>query len=75
MTRVANIAYQGDKASRIIMNLSEMFGLPISDATDLYYESETAAMIENGTSDLHCRSDRYLATIVWEEFDRGGTGN
>ena len=31
--------------------------------TDMYYDSETANMIEEGVSDLHCCSDKYLARI------------
>lgn len=30
--------------------------------------SQTSALIEEGVSDLHCRSPKYLATLVWEEY-------
>lgn len=30
--------------------------------------SQTSALIEEGFSDLHCRSPKYLATLVWEEY-------
>ena len=40
--------------------------LPLDKATDIFYSSETASMIEDGFADLHCRSDRRLA----EEFSR-----
>jgi hypothetical protein len=44
-----------------------MYGVSVQDATDIYYESETANLIEEGVADLHCRSDKYLASLVWEE--------
>ena len=34
---------------------------------DIYYNSETADMIEEGVADLHCRSDKYLAEEIWRE--------
>lgn len=39
-----------------------MFGISIKDAADIYYESETAQLIEEKVADLHCRSEKYLAT-------------
>ena len=42
--------------------------LPLDKATDIFYSSETASMIEDGIADLHCRSDRYLAGEVWREY-------
>ena len=35
---------------------------------DIYYNSETANLIEEGVADLHCRSDKYLAGEVWREY-------
>ena len=44
----------------------------IEDLTDYMREkgvlSETANLIEEGVSDLHCRSDKYLAGEVWREY-------
>ncbi|MBQ5467173.1 MAG: DUF3791 domain-containing protein [Muribaculaceae bacterium] len=37
------------------------------EATDIYYNSVTANLIEEGIADLHCRSDKYLANEVWLE--------
>ncbi|GJG26375.1 hypothetical protein PRRU23_00750 [Segatella bryantii] len=45
-----------------------MFDVPLDEATDIFYSSETASMIEDGIADLHCRSDRYLAGEVWREY-------
>ena len=48
--------------------ISEMFGVSLVEATDIYYKSETANLIEEGVSDLHCRSNKYLAEEVWNEY-------
>lgn len=45
-----------------------MFNVPLDKATDIYYNSETANLIEDGVADLHCRSDKYLAGEIWREF-------
>ena len=54
--------------TRIILCISEMYGVSIDEATDIYYNSETANMIEEGVADLHCRSDKYLAEEIWNEY-------
>ena len=58
---------RGAKNARIIACISEMFGVTLEVATDLYYSSETSNLIEEGVADLHCRSDKYLAEEVWNE--------
>ena len=55
---------RSSQCARII----EMFDVPLDKATDIFYSSETASMIEDGIADLHCRSDRYLAGEVWREY-------
>ncbi|MFG6427119.1 MAG: DUF3791 domain-containing protein [Muribaculaceae bacterium] len=49
------------------MAMTELFGISIQEATNIYYLSETAQLIEDKVADLHCRSEKYLATLVWEE--------
>ena len=56
------------QCARIISAISEMFGVSLIEATDIYYSSETSNLIEEGISDLHCRSDKYLAEEVWNEY-------
>lgn len=58
---------RGNKNANIIMAISELYGISIQDATNIYYQSETAQLIEEKVADLHCRSEKYLATLVWEE--------
>lgn len=56
------------KYARIIMEMSQMYGVSLEDATDIFYNSETAELIQDGVADLHCRSDKYLAMEVWREY-------
>ena len=59
---------RSSQCARIIVCISEMYDVSIDKATDIYYNSETANMIEEGVADLHCRSDKYLAGEVWREY-------
>ena len=59
---------RSSQCARIIVCISEMFEVPLDNATDIFYSSETANMIEEGIADLHCRSDKYLAGEVWREY-------
>lgn len=62
------IVFRGEKNAEIISWMSQLFGLDLKTATDIYYNSETANLIEEGIADLHCRSEKYLATLVMDEF-------
>lgn len=52
----------------IVLCLCELYGLSIAEAADIFYKSDTSLLIEQGVADLHCRSDKYLASLVWDEF-------
>ncbi len=67
MTEESTIVMRASKSARIILALCELYNLTTSEATDIFYKSVTAEMINDGTSDLQCRSDKYLATLIWEE--------
>ena len=56
------------QCARIISCISELYGITIEDATDIFYGSDIANMVEEGVADLHCRSDKYLATEIWDEY-------
>lgn len=45
-----------------------MFGVSMDKAADIFYNSETARLIEDGIADLYCRSKKYLAGEVWSEY-------
>ena len=63
------------QCARIIICMSEMYGITLSETTDIYYNSETANLIEEEVADLHCRSDKYLAEEVWREHQKCEIGN
>ena len=62
------IVLRGEKNAAIINALVKLYELSPERATDIFYRSETAEMIEEGVADLHCRSNKYLATLVMEEY-------
>ena len=62
-----DLVLRANKNAAIIMAMTELFGISIQEATNIYYLSETAQLIEDKVADLHCRSEKYLATLVWEE--------
>lgn len=68
MTEESKMALRASKVAGIIMSLSGLYNIPIQEATDIYYRSATSNLIEEGVADLHCRSNKYLATLVWEEL-------
>lgn len=55
------------KFARIISEISKMYNVSLDDAMDMFYNSETMQLMEEGVADLHCRSDKYLAEEVWRE--------
>lgn len=67
MTEESKLALQANKCANIIKSLCEMYGISLQEATDIYYQSETSELIEEGVSDLQCRSDKYLASVIWDE--------
>lgn len=69
MTEESKWVLRATKVANIIMSLCDLYNLSLQDATDVYYRSVTSDLIEEGVADLHCRSDKYLASLVWEEFN------
>ncbi len=67
MTEESKLAFQASKSANIIKSLCNLYGLSLQEAADIYYQSDTSELIEEGIADLHCRSDKYLATVIWEE--------
>ena len=57
------------KYARIISAISELHGIPLEDAMDVFYNSPLLPLLEEGVADLHCRSDKYLAEEIWREKD------
>lgn len=55
------------KYARIIAAISELHGVSLEEAMDIFYKSPLLPLIEEGVADLHCRSDHYLAEEIWRE--------
>ncbi|MCQ2311626.1 MAG: DUF3791 domain-containing protein [Paludibacteraceae bacterium] len=56
------------KYARIIAALSKMMSIDEAAAMDMFYNSETMQLINDGVGDLHCRSDLYLAEEIIREY-------
>ena len=69
MTETSKQILRSEQCARIILCISEMAGVSIQEATDMFYESETANLIEEKVAELQCRSDKYLALLVMEEYE------
>lgn len=60
--------FRGDKAAEVITAISELYDVSLENAADIYYQSDTSELIDEGVADLHCRSPKYLAQCVWDEY-------
>lgn len=68
MTEESKLVMRANKSAKIIVCISGLYGVSLQQATDIFFKSETSDLIENGVADLQCRSDKYLASVVWEEY-------
>ena len=64
---VANRTLVGHKISGVINAYAELADEPIRDAFDKLYKSRLYSEIRRGVSDMHCRSDGYLAEELLRE--------
>jgi hypothetical protein len=58
------------KYVRVIQLFAAQSGLSLREALERFYLSETHDEMEHGISDMHCRSDGYLADELQLEMDR-----
>jgi hypothetical protein len=70
MTGLAKTTISSMKYANIIMSMVELYGVTVDEATDMFYNSETFTLIDEGVADLHCRSDKYLAGEIWDEYQQ-----
>ena len=66
----ANRTLIGHKCAGIIKTYAEFAGVSLREALDVFYRSNLYLEIINGISDMHCRSDGYLAEELQLEVDR-----
>ena len=67
---IANRTLIGHKCAGVINAYAELTGISLRNAFDLFYKSNLYTEIINGISDMHCRSDGYLAEELQMEINR-----
>lgn len=72
MTVESKLAFVANKSTKIIKNICDMYAVSLKEAADIFYQSDTSELIDEGVGDLHCRSDKYLATLIWDEYQELG---
>lgn len=58
---IANRTLVGHKCAGVIRAYAALSGISLRDAFDVFYKSDVYRQITGGISDMHCRSDGYLA--------------
>jgi len=71
---IANRTLVGHKCAGVIKTYAEMYDVPIRKSFDLFYRSNLYTYVREGISDMHCRSDGYLAEELQMEIDRRSAG-
>jgi len=66
----ANRTLVGHKCAGVIKAYAESSNIPLREAFDVFYNSNLYTEIRHGISDMHCRSDGYLAEELQIEIDR-----
>ncbi len=56
------------KYARVVARFAERMKLPLTDALDFFYHSQTYLLMRDGVADMHCMSDIYLAEKLAEEY-------
>jgi len=66
----ANRTLIGHKCANVIKTYAELTGISLRESFDIFYKSNLYLEIINGISDMHCRSDGYLAEELQIELNR-----
>ena len=67
---IANRTLVGHKCAGVIKAYAELSDVPLREAFDVFYKSDLYTEIREGISDMHCRSDGYLAEELQIMLDR-----
>jgi len=67
---IANRTLLQHKYAHVIAAFSERQGISLREAMDAFYKSETYQEMRVGISDMHCRSEAYLAEEIALEQNR-----
>jgi len=68
----ANRTLIGHKLNGIIVESAALLQLSLRAALDAFYQSELYREVVRGVSDMHCRSDGYLAEELKLEIEQRG---
>jgi len=66
----ANRTLVGHKCAGVVKEYAEFADVTLREALDVFYKSNLYLDIRNGISDMHCRSDGYLAEELMLERNR-----
>ena len=55
----------------VIETFAMMGNISNREALDLFYKSQIYQEMRDGVSDMHCRSEKYLAEDLMQEFGMG----
>lgn len=58
------------KYARVVAAFAEAAGVTLDVALDFFYHSEVYQLVKEGISDMHCRSDLYLADELKLEYEQ-----
>jgi hypothetical protein len=61
------------KYTRVISEFAKRKNITLNDALDLFYKSQLFIEMSKGISDMHCRSDEYLAEELCMETEEKRT--
>jgi hypothetical protein len=65
---IANRGLVSRKCADVIKAYAEFAHVPLREAFDAFYRSNLYIEIRDGISDMHCRSDGYLAEELQREI-------
>jgi len=71
---IANRTLVAHKCASVIREYAGFANIPIREAFDTFYRSHLYKEIIHGISDMHCRSDGYLAEELQLELNKHSTG-
>jgi len=72
---IANRTLIGHKCDHVIKAYAELAGVSLREAFDVFYKSNLYLEIIGGISDMHCRSDGYLAEELLLELNQAKYDN
>ena len=66
---IANHTLLGRKYAHVVQAFAVRQDIGLRQALDIFYKSYTYQEMKEGISDMHCRSDEYLAEEIARELE------